>query len=156
MQITQQTENYFTIQQRTPPARPFRAPRSRITLLRIPVPMGVTRTVIKAGSGRTPKPNEVVIAHYVGTLANGSVFDSSRTRNKPLTFMIGIGSVIKGWDEGIMQMQLGEVATLVCSADFAYGDESPSEKIPAGSELTFEVELLQAGDEKAKGGCMVQ
>ena len=80
--------------------------------------MGVTRTVIKAGRGRTPTSGEVVVAHYVGTLADGTVFDSSRERNKVLTFMIGIGSVIKGWDEGIMQMQLGELATLVCSANF--------------------------------------
>jgi len=117
--------------------------------------MGVTRTVLKAGSGRTPTSGEVVVAHYVGTLADGTVFDSSRERNKELTFMIGIGSVIKGWDEGIMQMQLGELATLVCSADFAYGDGPPSDKIPAGAELTFEVELLQAGDDKAKGACAI-
>ena len=60
-------------------------------------------------------------------------------------------------DEGIMQMQLGEVAKLEITADYAYGDEPPSDNIPKGADLTFEVELLQAGDDKAGGrGCVVQ
>ena len=61
-------------------------------------------------------------------------------------------------DEGIMQMQLGEVARLEITADYAYGDEPPSDKIPKGADLTFEVELLQAGDDKAGGGggCLLQ
>ena len=117
--------------------------------------MGVTRTVIKEGSGRTPRSGEVVVAHYVGTLADGTRFDSSRDRNKPLTFMIGIGSVIKGWDEGILQMRLGEVARLQVTADYAYGAEPPSDKIPPNADLTFEVELLQAGDDKPAQGCVV-
>ena len=66
--------------------------------------------------------------------------------------------VIKGWDEGIMQMQLGETARLEITADFGYGDEPPpGGAVPAGANLIFEVELLQAGDDKAKGGgCVVQ
>ena len=83
--------------------------------------MGVDREVLQPGFGRSPKAGEVVVAHYVGKLAStGAVFDSSRARNKPLTFMIGIGSVIRGWDEGIIEMSLGETAVLTISSDFGY------------------------------------
>ena len=64
--------------------------------------MGFTRTVLKEGTGRTPAKGEVVRAHYVGRLKNGKEFDNSRARKKPLNFVIGIGSVIKGWDEVIV------------------------------------------------------
>jgi FK506-binding protein 1 len=110
--------------------------------------MGVTRTVLKPGKGRTPVKGEVVKVHYVCKLADAdqTVFDSSRERNKPLVFMIGIGSVIQGWDEGILEMQLGEVALLKVSADYGYGEEGMPPKIPPNSDLEFEVELLSAGD----------
>jgi FKBP-type peptidyl-prolyl cis-trans isomerase len=97
--------------------------------------MGVVKTIIKEGSGRTPKSGEVVICEYVGTLKEGGdQFDSSRDRGKPLTFMIGIGSVIKGWDEGIMEMKLGEVATLEVSADYGYGADGAGDKIPPNAD----------------------
>jgi FKBP-type peptidyl-prolyl cis-trans isomerase len=111
--------------------------------------MGVEKTVIRAGSGRTPNHGEVVHAHYVGKLmSDGTEFDSSRARNKPLTFIIGIGSVIKGWDEGIMKMQIGEVATLKISSDYAYGEAGVPPTIPPKADLQFEVELLAVGDYK--------
>ena len=115
--------------------------------------MGVTRTVTIEGSGRTPRHGEVVKAHYTGRLAaTGEVFDSSHTRGKPLTFMIGIGSVIKGWDDGILQMKLGEHATLEVSSDYAYGEEgTPGGPIPPNADLIFDVELLAAGDDYAPG-----
>jgi FK506-binding protein 1 len=113
--------------------------------------MGVKRTVTKEGSGRTPRSGEVVKAHYTGRLAStGEVFDSSRTRSKPLVFMIGIGSVIKGWDEGILEMRLGEQATLEISSDYGYGAEgTPGGPIPPNADLVFDVELLAAGDDQA-------
>ena len=78
--------------------------------------MGVTRTVLKEGSGRTPKSGEVVVAHYVGTLEDGSVFDSSRERNKELTFMIGIGSVGPHvWQRSLWQRWLWQ-RSLLCTA----------------------------------------
>jgi FK506-binding protein 1 len=117
--------------------------------------MGVQKTIIKPGSGRTPKQGELVQAHYVGRFMDGKEFDSSRTRNKPLTYMIGIGSVIKGWDEGIMDMQLGEIAKLHVTSDYGYGLEGMPPIIPPNTDLEFEVELLAAGDDKADaGGCI--
>mmetsp|Transcript_19391 Transcript_19391/g.26905 ORF Transcript_19391/g.26905 Transcript_19391/m.26905 type:complete len:126 (-) Transcript_19391:2543-2920(-) len=111
--------------------------------------MAVEKTIMRTGKGRTPRSGEVVKAHYVGKLADGTVFDSSRDRNKPLTFVIGIGSVIKGWDEGMMDMQLGEIAILNISSDYGYGDDGMPPNIPPKSDLEFEVELLAAGDDEA-------
>jgi len=114
--------------------------------------MGVKRTVTTEGTGRTPRSGEVVRAHYTGRLAStGAVFDSSRSRGKPLTFLIGIGSVIKGWDEGILEMRLGEHATLDISADYGYGEQGAG-PIPPNADLVFDVELLAAGDDCAPGG----
>ncbi|KAL3906776.1 MAG: hypothetical protein SGILL_009138 [Bacillariaceae sp.] len=112
--------------------------------------MGVERTVLTPGSGRTPNHGEMVVAHYIGKFSkDGKEFDNSRARNKPLTFIIGIGSVIKGWDEGIMQMQLGEKALLKVSSDYGYGEEGLTGMVTPNADLEFEVELLQAGDDKA-------
>ena len=80
------------------------------------------------------------------------VFDSSRARNKPLTFLLGIGSVIRGWDEGVALMKLGERATLEITADFAYGAEGAPPAIPPNADLVFDVELLKIGDEEASKG----
>jgi FKBP-type peptidyl-prolyl cis-trans isomerase len=120
--------------------------------------MGVKKTIIRPGSGRKPNHGEAVHAHYVGKLvSDGTEFDSSRARNKPLTFVIGIGSVIKGWDEGIMEMQEGEVATLEITSDFAYGESGAPGAIPPNADLQFEVELLAVGDytPSSPGGCNV-
>lgn len=120
--------------------------------------MGVLRTMQKHGSGRTPRVGEEVTVHYVGTLAAdtqfktaGTQFDSSRERRKPLVFVIGVGAVIKGWDEGIMEMSLGEVATLRISSDYGYGEKGMPPVIPPNAELSFEVELLGIGKERAAG-----
>lgn len=97
--------------------------------------------------------------HYRGTLAsNGKQFDSSYDRGKPFEFTIGIGQVIQGWDEGVMQMSLGEKATLKISSDYGYGAEGVGDGlIPPNSDLNFDVELLRIGDKKAdlpsEGGC---
>jgi FK506-binding protein 1 len=116
--------------------------------------MGVEKTILKPGiSDRKPKHGELIHAHYVGTFPNSDEeFDNSRSRNKPLTFIIGIGSVIKGWDEGIMDMCLGEVAILKVTSDSAYGVDGLPPMVPPNSDLVFEVELLQIGDEKADSG----
>ena len=78
--------------------------------------------------------------HYVGTLAaNGAKFDSSRDKGRPFQFVIGIGSVIKGWDEGVMKMSLGEKAILRISSDFGYGEHGAGGVIPPNADLIFEV-----------------
>ncbi|CAD6933483.1 unnamed protein product [Tilletia controversa] len=76
--------------------------------------MGVTVESISAGDGTNfPKPGQTVIMHYVGTLENGSKFDSSRDRNEPFETQIGVGQVIRGWDEGVPQLSLGQKAKLM-------------------------------------------
>ncbi|KAG0331244.1 FK506 binding protein proline rotamase rapamycin-binding protein [Podila horticola] len=106
--------------------------------------MGVTKTTITPGDGKTfPQVGQTVVMHYVGTLDDGSVFDSSRDRKKAFETPIGVGRVIKGWEEGVPQMSLGEKAELKITYDYAYGEKGYPPVIPARSNLTFEVELLQ-------------
>lgn len=82
--------------------------------------------------------------HYTGTLkSNGNKFDSSHDRNKPFEFTIGVGQVIKGWDEGVIQMSLGEKAKLHITADYGYGARGAGNVIPANADLSFEVQLLK-------------
>jgi FKBP-type peptidyl-prolyl cis-trans isomerase len=105
--------------------------------------MSFTVETIKQGDGvNFPKPGNKVTVHYTGTLLNGKVFDSSKNRNEPFTFNLGMGQVIKGWDEGVAQMSLGQVAKLTCPPEYAYGKQAVGGVIPANSTLLFEVELL--------------
>ncbi|KAK3834853.1 MAG: hypothetical protein JOS17DRAFT_737969 [Linnemannia elongata] len=106
--------------------------------------MGVTKTITKAGDGKTfPKIGQTVVMHYVGTLEDGSKFDSSRDRGDPFVTPIGVGRVIRGWEEGVPQMSLGERATLTISSDYGYGDRGYPPVIPAKATLIFDVELLE-------------
>ena len=107
--------------------------------------MGVDITRLSAGDGKTfPKKGDRVTIHYVGTLkANGKKFDSSRDRGKPFQCVIGVGSVIRGWDEGVPQLSLGEKAVLEITPDYGYGASGYPPVIPANSTLVFEVELLK-------------
>ncbi|GJJ77104.1 FK506-binding protein 1 [Entomortierella parvispora] len=106
--------------------------------------MGVTKTVITPGDGvNFPKVGQTVSMHYVGTLkSDGSKFDSSRDRNKPFETPIGVGRVIKGWEEGVPQMSLGEKAILEITPDYGYGARGYPPVIPENATLIFEVELL--------------
>lgn len=82
--------------------------------------------------------------HYTGTLkSNGKKFDSSVDRGQPFQFKIGVGQVIRGWDEGVMKMSLGEKAVLTISSDFGYGARGAGGVIPPNADLVFEVELLK-------------
>jgi FKBP-type peptidyl-prolyl cis-trans isomerase len=82
--------------------------------------------------------------HESGTLTNGSVFDSSHKRGRPFTFTIGVGQVIRGWDDGVMQMSLGETAMLHITSDYGYGARGAGNGvIPPNADLQFQVELLQ-------------
>ncbi|KAG0218328.1 cytochrome P450 monooxygenase 9 [Mortierella sp. GBA43] len=101
------------------------------------------KKILREGDGDSPIPKSNVNVHYVGTLfTNGEKFDSSRDRNSAFKFQLGVGQVIKGWDEGVKTMKIGELAELVCSPEYAYGETGSPPKIPGNSTLKFEVELL--------------
>jgi FK506-binding protein 1 len=115
--------------------------------------MGVEKEIIKPGDGiNFPKKGDQLTMHYTGTLANGGKqFDSSVARGKPFQFVIGIGQVITGWDEGVIKMSLGEKAVLRITSDYGYGAEGAPGAIPPNADLNFEVELLAIGTLKAPG-----
>lgn len=106
--------------------------------------MGVTIETLSPGDGKTfPRKGDKVTIHYIGTLQDGSVFDSSRDRGIAFETEIGVGKVIKGWDEGVPQLSLGQKAILIASPDYAYGGRGFPPVIPPNSVLRFEVELLK-------------
>ncbi|KAL7422290.1 FK506-binding protein 1 [Cryptotrichosporon argae] len=105
--------------------------------------MGVEIERISPGDGKTfPQKGQTVTIHYTGRLLDGSTFDSSVERGQPFVTPIGVGRVIKGWDEGVPQLSVGEKAVLTCSPDYAYGARGFPPVIPANSTLKFTVELL--------------
>ena len=103
----------------------------------------VNIVVLKEGSGAVTKNGDKLTVNYVGTLTNGTKFDSSIDSNTPFVFTLGAGRVIKGWDEGMLGMKVGEERKLTIPADLAYGAQSPSPLIPANSILVFDVTLLK-------------
>ena len=93
-------------------------------------------------SGPTCPPGATVKVHYTGKFPDGRVFDSSVTRGEPLEFKVGVGQVIRGWDEGICQLQKGQKALLICPPDYAYGSRGAGGVIPPGATLHFDVEVI--------------
>jgi peptidylprolyl isomerase len=97
---------------------------------------------LETGDGASPKTGQRVTAHYTGWLEDGTKFDSSLDRGQPLTFVLGLGQVIAGWDEGIATMKVGGKRQLVVPAELAYGEKGASGVIPPNATLIFEVELV--------------
>jgi len=94
------------------------------------------------GNGATAESGKKVTVHYTGTLVDGKKFDSSKDRNRPFTFDLGAGKVIKGWDEGVVGMKVGGTRKLIIPASMGYKERGVPGVIPPNSVLLFEVELL--------------
>jgi FKBP-type peptidyl-prolyl cis-trans isomerase len=107
------------------------------------IPGGLIIEDLIIGRGTTANAGHDVVVHYVGKLANGQQFDSSRNRRDPLEFALGAGDVIKGWDQGLTGMKVGGMRKLTIPAELAYGDSGLAGVIPPNATLVFDVELLE-------------
>ena len=103
---------------------------------------GLQYADLVVGQGRQAHAGETATVHYTGTLVDGTKFDSSKDRNKPFSFRLGAGQVIKGWDEGVEGMKIGGTRKLVIPPQLAYGARGAGSAIPPNATLLFEVELL--------------
>jgi peptidylprolyl isomerase len=117
------------------------APKEIKTNVEYTTASGLKYTITEKGTGKKAEVGATVSVHYTGKLADGTKFDSSKDRNQPFSFKLGSGRVIKGWDEGIALLQVGDKALLTIPPDLGYGPNAMG-PIPANSTLTFEVELL--------------
>jgi len=108
---------------------------------------GLIITTLTAGTGPAPKVSDTVKVHYQGTLADGTVFDSSLQRGEPITLPLA-GGIIKCWSEGVPLMKVGGKSRLVCPPDLAYGDQGRPPRIKPGATLVFEIEVLEIVKEK--------
>ena len=105
-------------------------------------PSGLKYIVLNAGSGDPVGKGKEIKAHYTGKLTNGRVFDSSYNRGQPLSFTVGVGQVIKGWDEALSEMKKGEKRVLIIPPNLGYGARGAGSRIPPNATLVFEVELV--------------
>jgi len=112
---------------------------------------GITYEIVTEGTGSVPVKGQVVSVHYTGTLQDNTKFDSSRDRNMPFNFIVGVGNVIEGWDEIVQMMKTGSTWNVSIPSELAYKDRQ-QEPIPPNSDLNFEIELLDIIDEEVTTG----
>jgi FKBP-type peptidyl-prolyl cis-trans isomerase len=103
---------------------------------------GLTYIITKAGDGEQVKAGQNVSVHYTGLLTNGQLFDSSVMRNEPFSFPVGAGLVIRGWDEGLQQLRVGDHAILTIPPEIGYGAAGAGGIIPPNATLIFIIEVL--------------
>lgn len=109
---------------------------------------GLKYIISEKGNGARAENGKTVEVHYTGYLTDGKIFDSSRDRNQPIEFVLGQGQVIKGWDEGIGLMNVGDKMRLIIPSGLAYGKKGAGNVIPPDATLIFDVELLKVSETK--------
>jgi hypothetical protein len=109
---------------------------------------GLKYIILESGGGDRAVIEKSVEVHYTGYLLDGKIFDSSLDRNEPIEFVLGTGKVIKGWDEGIALMSIGDKYRLIIPPDLAYGSRGAGNVIPPDATLVFDTELISVGDPK--------
>jgi peptidylprolyl isomerase len=127
----------FEVGAQTRRVRTPRSPSAAIT-----TPSGLTYLITKKGTGPQLKAGDTVVLNYTGTLTNGVKFDSSYDRNEPLAFKLGAGRVIKGWDEGVGKLRVGDHAILMIPGKLAYGPKGVPNVIPPDATLIFIIEVI--------------
>jgi FKBP-type peptidyl-prolyl cis-trans isomerase len=135
---------------RKPAAKPLpRAvkPAPKPPQLGITTASGLTYVITSRANGRRPKTGETVLVHYTGTLTDGTKFDSSQDRKEPIAFPLGRSAVIKGWDEGIAQLGIGDSAVLIVPPQLGYGEKGAGGVIPPNATLVFVVTLVDVKGE---------
>jgi len=119
---------------------------SAVTPKPTPIPMKKFDKLLiedtKVGTGSAVKSGDTISINYVGTLTNGTKFDSSYDRGAPFETQIGVGQVIKGWDQGVIGMKVGGKRKLSIPSDLGYGMRGAGAAIPPNADLIFEVELM--------------
>lgn len=137
-----EVENHQPVQEQAKEQKSMN--NNEVQLIQHPV-AGIQYAIIQEGKENAPiaKKGQTVRVHYVGTLTSGKEFDSSRKREAAFEFQLGAGHVIRGWDEGVAGMRIGEIRKLVLAPEVAYGNRGIPGVIPANSTLIFEVELLE-------------
>jgi peptidylprolyl isomerase len=105
-------------------------------------PSGLIYIITRSSVGQAPRSGETVVVNYTGLLGSGMKFDSSLDRGQPFKFKLGAGRVIKGWDEGIAKLRVGEQATLIIPPPLGYGERGAGGVIPPDATLIFIVELI--------------
>jgi peptidylprolyl isomerase len=127
---------------RRPGTAAKKTPPKRISQQGVTTASGLTYIITHRGTGRRPQTGETVVVHYTGMLTDGTKFDSSHDRNDPFAFSLGQGTVIKGWDEGVAQLSIGDHAILIIPPELGYGARGAGGVIPANATLVFAVNLV--------------
>ena len=104
---------------------------------------GIKYWILKEGTGESPSMGQTVAVHYTGWLANGTKFDSSVDKGRLFVFPVGIKKVIRGWDESVLAMKVGEKRQIRVPPELGYGEKGAGGVIPPGATLTFDVELVE-------------
>jgi peptidylprolyl isomerase len=139
----------YTVEAQTKRGRTPRTSSSpRTSSAAITTPSGLTYLTTKKGTGRQLKAGDTVVLNYTGTLTNGVKFDRSLDRQEPFAFKLGAGQVIKGWDEGVAKLHVGDHAILVIPGKLAYGPKGVPNVIPPDATLIFIVEVINVKEDR--------